>query len=104
MSICGYYIFFFKLKTAYEVRISDWSSDVCSSDLCDVVVVMRIGEIFLVEQVFHVQLKLDILRGIEEQRRIHAGKGRQAGGRCRRPDCGKQIGRGSGRERVGQSV
>src|SRR3546814_4657455 len=27
-------IFFFKQKTAYEVRISDWSSDVCSSDLC----------------------------------------------------------------------
>src|SRR3546814_19630493 len=25
--------FFFKLKTAYELRISDWSSDVCSSDL-----------------------------------------------------------------------
>src|SRR3546814_10655367 len=28
---CG--IFFFKQKTAYEMRISDWSSDVCSSDL-----------------------------------------------------------------------
>src|SRR3546814_5599806 len=28
-----YYVFFFKQKTAYEVRISDWSSDVCSSDL-----------------------------------------------------------------------
>src|SRR3546814_10754675 len=27
------YIFFFKKKTAYERRISDWSSDVCSSDL-----------------------------------------------------------------------
>src|SRR3546814_9653852 len=27
------YVFFFKQKTAYEVRISDWSSDVCSSDL-----------------------------------------------------------------------
>src|SRR3546814_3250309 len=27
-------VFFFKQKTAYEVRISDWSSDVCSSDLC----------------------------------------------------------------------
>src|SRR3546814_7897966 len=27
-------IFFFKQKTAYEMRISDWSSDVCSSDLC----------------------------------------------------------------------
>src|SRR3546814_10315098 len=26
-------LFFFKQKTAYELRISDWSSDVCSSDL-----------------------------------------------------------------------
>src|SRR3546814_2904338 len=30
MDWCG---FFFKQKTAYEMRISDWSSDVCSSDL-----------------------------------------------------------------------
>src|SRR3546814_12100653 len=29
------FIFFFKQKTAYEMRISDWSSDVCSSDLCE---------------------------------------------------------------------
>src|SRR3546814_4217314 len=29
------FFFFFKQKTAYEMRISDWSSDVCSSDLCD---------------------------------------------------------------------
>src|SRR3546814_11643745 len=29
------FIFFFKQKTAYEMRISDWSSDVCSSDLAD---------------------------------------------------------------------
>src|SRR3546814_6063152 len=29
----GVVIFFFKQKTAYEMRISDWSSDVCSSDL-----------------------------------------------------------------------
>src|SRR3546814_5288877 len=29
---CGFF-FFFKQKTAYEMRISDWSSDVCSSDL-----------------------------------------------------------------------
>src|SRR3546814_2408763 len=28
-------VFFFKQKTAYELRISDWSSDVCSSDLID---------------------------------------------------------------------
>src|SRR3546814_17901990 len=37
--MCLYYVmpvrcfFFFKQKTAYEMRISDWSSDVCSSDL-----------------------------------------------------------------------
>src|SRR3546814_5815240 len=29
------YVLFFKQKTAYELRISDWSSDVCSSDLAD---------------------------------------------------------------------
>src|SRR3546814_9618858 len=29
------FVFFFKQKTAYEMRISDWSSDVCSSDLID---------------------------------------------------------------------
>src|SRR3546814_909316 len=32
MAGCGW-VFFFKQKTAYEMRISDWSSDVCSSDL-----------------------------------------------------------------------
>src|SRR3546814_5286216 len=31
MRVCHF--FFFKQKTAYEMRISDWSSDVCSSDL-----------------------------------------------------------------------
>src|SRR3546814_3047048 len=30
------FFFFFKQKTAYELRISDWSSDVCSSDLRDI--------------------------------------------------------------------
>src|SRR3546814_5464818 len=35
--------FFFKQKTAYEMRISDWSSDVCSSDLQ----VMAVPTIFL---------------------------------------------------------
>src|SRR3546814_10774053 len=37
---CCLIIFFFKQKTAYEMRISDWSSDVCSSDL-DVVPGLR---------------------------------------------------------------
>src|SRR3546814_13734906 len=31
--VCIDFVFFFKQKTAYEMRISDWSSDVCSSDL-----------------------------------------------------------------------
>src|SRR3546814_441816 len=31
--MCYMFVFFFKQKTAYELRISDWSSDVCSSDL-----------------------------------------------------------------------
>src|SRR3546814_1555436 len=31
--MCCCVFFFFKQKTAYEMRISDWSSDVCSSDL-----------------------------------------------------------------------
>src|SRR3546814_7602987 len=51
--------FFFKQKTAYEMRISDWSSDVCSSDL--------------------VQGKIDTLNGLKENvivgRLIPAGTG-----------------------------
>src|SRR3546814_1487311 len=38
--------FFFKQKTAYEMRISDWSSDVCSSDL------LAVGDV--VRHAFHV--------------------------------------------------
>src|SRR3546814_7345649 len=33
--VCGICVFFCKQKTAYEMRISDWSSDVCSSDLAE---------------------------------------------------------------------
>src|SRR3546814_6791909 len=36
VSVIHYFFFFFKQKTAYERRISDWSSDVCSSDLASV--------------------------------------------------------------------
>src|SRR3546814_4255475 len=55
--------FFFKQKTAYEMRISDWSSDVCSSDLFG----DRSGQViepFLTDQWF---VKMDGLaqRGLE---------------------------------------
>src|SRR3546814_8130144 len=43
------FFFFFKQKTAYEMRISDWSSDVCSSDLKLVVplILPRCGELIV---------------------------------------------------------
>src|SRR3546814_10487634 len=36
--------FFFKQKTAYEMRISDWSSDVCSSDLLGMIELHDLAE------------------------------------------------------------
>src|SRR3546814_4728995 len=40
--LCSLYLFFFKQKTAYEMRISDWSSDVCSSDLNKVIFLRKL--------------------------------------------------------------
>src|SRR3546814_2556529 len=40
---CLLCFFFFKQKTAYEMRISDWSSDVCSSDLLPPGLVPRVS-------------------------------------------------------------
>src|SRR3546814_12255980 len=42
--------FFFKQKTAYEMRISDWSSDVCSSDLAGLRVRRSVGRIWKKDQ------------------------------------------------------
>src|SRR3546814_17154044 len=50
--------FFFKQKTAYEMRISDWSSDVCSSDL---LVAVRAGDI---TQVGPWHVKLDTIEPV----------------------------------------
>src|SRR3546814_2061581 len=40
MCFVFFFFFFFKQKTAYEMRISDWSSDVCSSDLVAAIVAL----------------------------------------------------------------
>src|SRR3546814_15449682 len=48
--------FFFKQKTAYEMRISDWSSDVCSSDL------ERLAQ-------FRIHTRRELLQGLVEPRR-----------------------------------
>src|SRR3546814_7418668 len=42
--------FFFKQKTAYEMRISDWSSDVCSSDLLEKMTDRTVTSIAVLEQ------------------------------------------------------
>src|SRR3546814_20867080 len=58
MSLFMLLIFFFKQKTAYEMRISDWSSDVCSSDLG------QVADVGLADDrrhvVFAVALELDV--------------------------------------------
>src|SRR3546814_18383315 len=46
-----YFIFFFKQKTAYEMRISDWSSDVCSSDLAELKAIQEFAKTQGVEAV-----------------------------------------------------
>src|SRR3546814_6321250 len=57
-----FFFFFFKQKTAYEMRISDWSSDVCSSDLLDYK-----GRAFLVE---HRKFGIGVFgRGTDEDER-----------------------------------
>src|SRR3546814_10460320 len=42
--------FFFKQKTAYEMRISDWSSDVCSSDLLTQRILLQMLETIAVDR------------------------------------------------------
>src|SRR3546814_11906525 len=94
------YLFFcFKQKAAYEVRISDWSSDVCSSDLFTrhVLVCLHRGRTGR--------------RGRTLARAVRSHGRRPRAGRlafvpeARQSDAlGNQIGRASCRERVGQYV
>src|SRR3546814_9229671 len=84
--------FFFKQKTAYEMRISDWSSDVCSSDLRFHVSLADLGE-------RHVEAA--------DQECGHPGRHRIEGDRLQRDaaiKCAVEIGRASCRERVCQYV
>src|SRR3546814_8646011 len=59
--------FFFKQKTAYEMRISDWSSDVCSSDLSCGNQPMRPAKYFSVPHLRRVSI-VDVVRS--EERRV----------------------------------
>src|SRR3546814_5800238 len=70
------FFFFFKQKTAYEMRISDWSSDVCSSDLTAVVDLDRVQE---VGRGFHFRDDVAhlLVKGFEEILEGDGGRGLQ---------------------------
>src|SRR3546814_1416661 len=95
-------VFFFKQKTAYEMRISDWSSDVCSSDLGEGVEignpldlsVQPIGPVMV-----HAAEVLRVAQPFRPQP-VSAAKADVGEG----PDRAVKIGRASCRERVGQYV
>src|SRR3546814_8634829 len=55
--VCVFYFFFCKQKTAYEMRISDWSSDVCSSDLANGIIA-RMTQGLTMERPAHVPEEL----------------------------------------------
>src|SRR3546814_13358554 len=80
--------FFFKQKTAYELRISDWSSDVCSSDLVAVANQQR-------DAVGALEQLVELL----EQRRCGLGHGSGVGAGQAAADpveAGGDVGRGNG--------
>src|SRR3546814_1041399 len=89
--------FFFKQKTAYEMRISDWSSDVCSSDLLRQEMSRIVKELRL--SIFDLRSEVDRFGGLgaalsEYLRTIGTTSGFTV----------HQIGRASCRERVCQYV
>src|SRR3546814_5189170 len=104
---CCIKFLFVKWKTEYEVRISDWSSDVCSSDLIQRLAVERGREQVAVRaQVFGDRVEAGVAVG-DEREPVVAGKRGAQRLRLRR-ERGRigagQIGRASCRERVGEYV
>src|SRR3546814_10314042 len=85
------FVFFVKQKTAYEMRISDWSSDVCSSDL-------------LRRQQFRQVQPCPFAAGAEADHAIGGSQARAASWQRSLVDRPGQIGRASCRERVCQYV
>src|SRR3546814_4250970 len=85
------HFFFFKQKTAYEMRISDWSSDVCSSDLG-----LYAPELVAADRALHIEPPRPM--GLRGRGGEHDCCERQ---QTRGPS---QIGRASCRERVCQYV
>src|SRR3546814_1068499 len=104
--MCSYllsFFFLFKQKTAYEMRISDWSSDVCSSDLVDVLLgdfTKGVGGLEYGDQL----LMLAFCKRVGSSFQLPASIGRRRAQPSQHPLARRQIGRASGRERVCQDV
>src|SRR3546814_5320078 len=96
--------FFFKQKTAYEMRISDWSSDVCSSDLQKVLTLCKNNSTSSNESNLVHASSLQL--SAEQDATTIAGAGRERGGHFSPLEHQEweQIGRASCRERVCQYV
>src|SRR3546814_2794140 len=89
-------VFFFKQKTAYEMRISDWSSDVCSSDLP--LKRRRLTGEAAVEQ--RVDRGLDVQLRLDDADLLQHVAGRHQGLAMRRAD--RRLGDRSEERRVGK--
>src|SRR3546814_4768117 len=97
------WFFFFKQKTAYEMRISDWSSDVCSSDLRGAVRGIPPAG-FDRSLLFDPETRGADLHADGLCDRWHHVGGSRAPAIARRRRSSEQIGRASCRERVCQYV
>src|SRR3546814_2437843 len=103
------FFFFFKQKTAYEMRISDWSSDVCSSDL-DGSVIVPIGT--LLDEALVAQIEAIGTQSVKIRSPLICESKMGVCGKCYGRDLardtpvniGEEIGRASCRERVCQYV
>src|SRR3546814_541282 len=82
--VVSHFFFFFKQKTAYEMRISDWSSDVCSSDLDE-----RRGHVLAVVLVLHDRGELEPPEHVHDE----PGHGDPGRGRVRCADVPVRAGR-----------
>src|SRR3546814_16318395 len=105
--------FFFKQKTAYEMRISDWSSDVCSSDLSRDNTGQTSQRCTQCHDANTQTLRVNALhgcgQGVDARRtdiqvcpaEVQPGAQAECDGNCDR-DNGQEIGRATCRERVSQ--
>src|SRR3546814_4969218 len=104
MSFIWLLFFFFKQKTAYEMRISDWSSDVCSSDLRRLLLRKQHQQRIANARLMQLE-NVDGMRVARHQLHLHLQEARVVGFEIdheRRVERHVEIGRASCRERVCQ--